>query len=165
MVHDKRRLTSVLLLAGSLALAAFCLIYPIYIIQPFRRQGARELLAALDVVRYRAVPEALCVAIACLALLMYWQSQPSRWRRAMAVVTAAGVVLMAALSRVNIYEIMFHPVDRPAFASAAESKLDGDEMVIAVDVAGSARAYPIRDISYHHIVNDVVGGVPIVATY
>jgi len=28
-----------------------------------------------------------------------------------------------------------------------------------------ARAYPIRNISYYHIVNDLVDGVPIVATY
>jgi hypothetical protein len=34
-----------------------------------------------------------------------------------------------------------------------------------VRVAGIARAYPIRSISYHHVVNDTVGGVPIVATY
>ncbi len=28
-----------------------------------------------------------------------------------------------------------------------------------------ARAYPIRSISYHHVVNDRLGGVPIAATY
>jgi hypothetical protein len=50
-------------------------------------------------------------------------------------------------------------------SAAGESKLDGGEMVIAVKIAGSARAYPIRSMSYHHIFNDVVGGEPIVATY
>jgi hypothetical protein len=53
----------------------------------------------------------------------------------------------------------------PALATAADVKLDKDEKVIAIAVNGAARAYPIRSISYHHIVNDVVGGVPIVATY
>ncbi len=38
-------------------------------------------------------------------------------------------------------------------------------MVMAVHLGGEARAYPIRIVSYHHIVNDVVGGLPIVATY
>jgi hypothetical protein len=32
-------------------------------------------------------------------------------------------------------------------------------------VGGSARAYPIRTMGYHHIVNDVVGGTALVATY
>jgi hypothetical protein len=53
----------------------------------------------------------------------------------------------------------------PTIESAADVKLDKDEKVIAIAVNGAARAYPIRSISYHHIVNDVVGAVPIVATY
>jgi hypothetical protein len=60
---------------------------------------------------------------------------------------------------------MFHPMGRPNFVAATDTKLDGAEMVMAVHIAGEARAYPIRIVSYHHIVNDVVGGVPIVATY
>jgi hypothetical protein len=66
---------------------------------------------------------------------------------------------------VNIYELMFHPVDHPAFASAAAVKLDKDDKLIVVKIAGSARAYPIRTMGYHHIVNDVVGGTALVATY
>jgi hypothetical protein len=75
------------------------------------------------------------------------------------------VCALAALSRVNVYELMFHPLGSPAFESAGESRLDKDEKVIAIEVNGAARAYPIRGMSYHHIVNDMVGGVPIVATY
>ena len=37
--------------------------------------------------------------------------------------------------------------------------------MIAVKIGGEARAYPIRSMSYHHVVNDVVGGAAIVATY
>ena len=80
----------------------------------------------------------------------------------------AGVVAVtafAALFRVNVYEAMFHPLGAPAFESAGESKLDKDEKVIAIEVNGAARAYPIRGMSYHHIVNDWVGGVPVAATY
>jgi hypothetical protein len=43
--------------------------------------------------------------------------------------------------------------------------LDGAEEVIAVHIGTAARAYPVRSMSYHHIVNDVLGGLPIVATY
>jgi hypothetical protein len=61
--------------------------------------------------------------------------------------------------------MMFHPLEKPAFSPAPKTGLDGGEQVIAIIVNGAARAYPIRVISYHHIVNDVVGGVPVVATY
>ena len=43
-----------------------------------------------------------------------------------------------------------------------DAERDGDG---ACAFNGDARAYPIREMAYHHIVNDVVGGVPIAATY
>ncbi len=60
---------------------------------------------------------------------------------------------------------MFHPDTHPAFATIQESKIDPDDAVLAVKLAGSARAYPIREMGYHHVINDWVGGVPIAATY
>jgi hypothetical protein len=66
---------------------------------------------------------------------------------------------------VNVYEIMFHPISQPSFAAASDVRLDGDEKVIAVRIGSASRAYPVRNIAYHHVVNDVVGGVPIAATY
>ena len=65
----------------------------------------------------------------------------------------------------NVYELMFHPDQHPTFTAAREVKLDGAEKVIAVRAGGEARAYPIRGMSYHHVVIDVLGGVAIVATY
>jgi hypothetical protein len=32
-------------------------------------------------------------------------------------------------------------------------------------VKGARRAYPIREMAYHHLVNDAPAGEPIVATY
>jgi len=37
-------------------------------------------------------------------------------------------------------------------------------MVLAVKIHGEAVAYPVRQMGYHHIMQDVVGGVPIAAT-
>ena len=107
----------------------------------------------------------VCAVSAVLAGILYWRAQPKIMPKIGILAAVAAVCLFAGLSRVNIYEIMFHPMGRPAFASAADTKLDGGEMVMAVNLGGEARAYPIRGVSYHHIVNDVVGGVPIVATY
>jgi hypothetical protein len=163
--NDKRKRTYVLLIAACFGLSLFCLVYPIYVIRPFRHQGVRELAAALVILRFRLVAMALCTVIALLAATLYWRVQPQTLRRIVAALGVTAVCLFTGLSRVNIYELMFHPMGRPAFVPAAETNLDGDEKVIAIEVGGSARAYPIRIISYHHIVNDVVGGVSIVATY
>ena len=39
------------------------------------------------------------------------------------------------------------------------------EPVIAVEVGGEARAYPQKVLMFHEVVNDVVGGEPIAATW
>ena len=69
------------------------------------------------------------------------------------------------MSRLNYFEWMFHPVDSAKFESESSSKLDTKEMILAVRYGSDARAYPIREMAYHHILNDVVGGVPIAVTY
>jgi hypothetical protein len=69
------------------------------------------------------------------------------------------------MSRLNYFEWMFHPVESAKFDSEAASKLAADEMILAVRYGSDARAYPIREMAYHHVLNDVVGGVPIAVTY
>ncbi len=120
---------------------------------------------ALAVTRYRAAFMVALLALAFIALIWYWRREPRWFRRTVSAAAVLAVGAMALASRVNIYELMFHPLGPPAFMAAGQSKLDGDEMVIAIRVGTAARAYPIRDISYYHIVNDLVDGVPIAATY
>lgn len=59
------------------------------------------------------------------------------------------------------------PVDNPVFVPVAENLelLDPVEPVVAIEIGGDARAYPIRAMVWHEIVNDVVGGVPVAVTY
>jgi|SRR5271165_765905 len=148
-----------------LAIAFFCLAYPMYVIRPFRHQGPRELAVALAVIQIRPIVTVLVSLSAVVSLVLYWRVQ-HRWLRRIAVTFAVlAVCACTALARVNVYEIMFHPMGPPSSEPVQTTKLDGKEMVIAVNVGGAARAYPIRVISYHHIANDTVGGVPIVATY
>lgn len=146
-----------------LALAA--LAYPLYVIRPFRPQGPQELAAALAVLRYRFPLELLLALVALFVAVRYWRREPRPLRRAAAVAGVLLTVACAALSRVNVYERMFHPNERPSFAAATQARLDAGEMVLAINVNGAARAYPVRSLSYHHIVNDTLNGVPIVATY
>ncbi len=48
---------------------------------------------------------------------------------------------------------------------AKPDSLTDTDMVLAVEINGEAVAYPVRLMAYHHLVHDVVGGTPIVATY
>ena len=150
---------SVLIL--SLATAILFLGYPNYVIRPKRPQGPHELQAALFLLRYQHVVELLCAALAAIALVRLLRRTSTRGFRVRAFSAAAAVFLCAGLSFVNIYEVMFHPAGTPAFQPARGAGLDSDEKVLAVN----AHAYPIRSVSYHHIVNDTEDGVPIAVTY
>jgi hypothetical protein len=156
---------SLVVLIACLAVSLFCLVYPIYVIRPFRHQGVRELAAALAVLQARLVVTLICSALAVWSAMWIWGTEPKRWLRFLAVVAAVAVSAFTALARINIYELMFHPVEQFVFVSAAQVKLEPGEMVVAVNLNGTARAYPIRSMSYHHVVNDVVAGRPITATY
>lgn len=57
-------------------------------------------------------------------------------------------------------------IDNPLFVPiAAENELADREPVIGVVIEGEARAYPLRIMMWHEIVNDVVGGLPVAVTY
>lgn len=56
--------------------------------------------------------------------------------------------------------------DEPQFKPASEeTSIPGNEPVVALDINGVARAYPLRYLMWHEIVNDTIGGVPVAVTY
>jgi hypothetical protein len=156
----------ILVLLACMAVSLVSVVYPIYVIRPFRAQGARELTAALMVSRFGPTITLISALAAVVAAIAYWRDQAPRLGRMSVAAGAMLVCALAVLARVNVFEaLMFHPLEHPAFAAAKDIKLDGDEKLIVVKVNGSARAYPIREMAYHHVVNDVVGGTALVATY
>lgn len=57
-------------------------------------------------------------------------------------------------------------IDEPPFVRARSVWfLQDREPVIALEIDGDARAYPLQILMWHEIVNDVVGGVPVAVTY
>ena len=57
-------------------------------------------------------------------------------------------------------------IDDPLFLSAGEVDfLEENEPVLALTVNGESRAYPVQIMTWHEIVNDTIGGVPVAVTY
>lgn len=57
-------------------------------------------------------------------------------------------------------------IDNPTFRKAVdESRLSPREPVLTLELGGQARAYPIRYLMWHEIVNDTVAGVPVAVTF
>jgi hypothetical protein len=162
-MSSARILRSLLLL--STALALFCLLYPLYVIRPFRAQGTTELNNALLLLQWRSwlLPLLVVASLALAALL--WRQSP-RFRKRLGLVSLALLTCVSAVAaRINVFEQMFHPIEAPAFLPAAQARFDAEDMVLAVTANNQSRAWPVRTLAYHHLINDTVGGVPLVATY
>lgn len=58
-------------------------------------------------------------------------------------------------------------IDEPRFltGAAAEAQMLPGERLLGVVIDGEARAYPLKMLSRHEIVNDEVAGVPIAVTW
>lgn len=153
-----------LVLALSAIISLLAAGYPMLVIQPFKYQAPGALSTALLVRQWAPLLTAIAAIVALLALARLWPAK--RWApRTGAVLLLVLALCGAAFSRVNIFERMFAPIDQVDYWRIADAKLDADDMVMAVRFNNEARAYPIRMMAYHHVVNDWVGGVPLVGTY
>jgi len=147
------------------ALGAIGLFFiPAFIIRPFTHQSARGLAVAMAL-RQRAPWVTLGAALVCLVFAFVLWDAVNKWRKALLVFVMILVAFSAVMARLNYFEWMFHPVDSTKFEPESASKLGSTEMILAVRYGADARAYPIREMAYHHILNDVVAGVPIAVTY
>ncbi len=163
MTNARSRILWILLaIFGVAGFGAFT--FPAFIIRPFTYQSPRGLWWAMAI-RQRAPMVSLLCAIACLIIVALLWENVGKWRKGLLSALMILVAAAAVMSRLNYFEWMFHPVDSPQFEAEAASKLDGKEMILAVNYESDARAYPISQMAYHHILNDVVGGVPIAVTY
>lgn len=58
------------------------------------------------------------------------------------------------------------PIDAPQFLPAASFEgIGAQEPVLSIGINGDFRAYPLRILLWHEIVNDEIGGVPVLISY
>jgi hypothetical protein len=153
-----------LLLLPLLALAV--VLVPALLIRPFAPQSPASLELAYTLRRWSPW---LTVGAALLGLALavrLWRETPGLMPRIGAALLALVAVATTWMSRQNHFEWMFAPLPDARFVRAGEAQaVAPEEMVLAVRAGGDAVAYPVRQLAYHHLVEDSVGGVPIVATY
>jgi uncharacterized membrane protein YhaH (DUF805 family) len=160
---SRRSLWFLLSIAAALALAV--VLVPALVIQPFRPQSPRGLEISFFLKRLAPIVTVVTL-LACFALVVkLWRG--ARWSRIALILLLIPAMLSAWFARQNHFEWMFNPLANVGYvltANAATFVADSD-LVMAVARNGEAAAYPIRQLAYHHLVQDSVGGVPIVVTY
>ena len=160
----KRKLAWLVLLLATAGVLAM-VIAPVFIIIPFKAQTSGGLRLALTLRDWSPIAAPAASFLVLLLMVFLWRG--SRWWRKTLLVLAFLLTLPPVwFSRQNHFEWMFNPLPNPSYASAGEADfIDKADYVIAVELNGDAAAYPIRQMAYHHVVHDIVGGVPIVVTY
>ncbi|MVA97205.1 DUF3179 domain-containing protein [Nitratireductor sp. CAU 1489] len=107
------------------------------------------------------------VCLAGLAATMAARADPDRWAR-------EGWKTDFSRSTIDFNEILsggpprdgIPSIDDPKFAPAATIATVGDrEPVIRLALGDEIRAYPLQVLTWHEIVNDEIGGVPVAVTY
>lgn len=139
---------------------------PAWIVQPFRPQSQQGLAASYTLRRWSPVVSILALATALVLVLWLWRGARAWWRRGVLIVALILTGAATWLARQNHFEWMFNPLAGAAYAKANEAGFVADtDMVMAIEIGGEAVAYPVRQMAYHHVVQDMVGGTAVVATY
>jgi len=157
-----RRIATALIPIALIAVVAL----PLVLDQPFGSQTARTIEAVYAMRRLSPIVTVLGLA----ALTVLAAVSLRRRRTGLALVGFGGALALAIaaawFARQNPFEWMFNPLPQPQFVAAAKATfVEPDDLVLAVSVDGDAAAYPIRQMAYHHLVNDRIGRTPAVVTY
>ena len=154
----------ILLIIAVLGLAM--VIVPVWVIQPFRPQTTRGLELSYALRRWSPLVTIIALISALLLIVWLWRGSRRWWRKALLVGILLPALAATWFARQNHFEWMFNPLANAAYAKSSDvSFIAGSDMVLTVASNGEAVAYPVRFMAYHHLVQDVVGGTPIVATY
>jgi hypothetical protein len=152
---------------GLLALLTLgVVVVPIVLIRPFSPQTPAGVAVAyhLRTLSPWVAPGGALLVAFVVAVILRRRPHWALSALAVAVLLACGGA--AWLSHQNHFEWMFAPLPGADYARAREAGfLDPSDMVVAVELFGDAVAYPVRQMAYHHLLNDRVGGVPVVSTY
>lgn len=149
------------LVAINLALA----VAPVAITMPMLAQ--KPWMLELSFVAKSAGPPIAALSLAIAAIIL-WRSW-GNWVRRRRITAAAMTILVAAAlaaGRINLVELMFAAAPGIELAAIDSFREIGDgDMVIGVTLEGVSRAYPVRYLAYHHLVNDRIGSTVLLPNY
>lgn len=159
----KRWWAALLVLDAALALLVAGL--PFYFIRPFVAQTPRGLEVSYVLRTWGPLLTVLLLAAGLVCAAQLWSG--GRWLRRLGVIVAVLFLGgMALAARWSPEESYFQPLPEPGFIEASRAThVEPTDMVLGVVMGGQAKAYPVRLLAYHHLVNDELGGAPLVATY
>jgi hypothetical protein len=150
-----------LVIAAAVAMVAI----PVFVIVPFKAQTASGVEWSYRLRRWSPLSTVVATILFLALCVKLWRGA-RWWGRVAMPALLAPLLAVTWFARQNHFEWKFNPLPNADYARAAEAGFVADsDMVMAIEINGDAVAFPVRQMAYHHVVNDVVGGKPITATY
>ena len=150
-----------------IVLAAFAMVaIPVFLIQPFAPQTGRDVSLSFTLKSWSPIMTIVATVLAGGIAFWVWRNSRRWWSKAFLIIPLFVTLFCVWFAQQNHFEWMFNPLHQAKFASVPSADFVKDnEMVLAVNINGDAVAFPVLQMAYHHIAQDVVGGTPITATY
>jgi Protein of unknown function (DUF3179) len=154
-------LSLLLIVAAAVAMVAV----PVFVIMPFKAQTATGVEWSYWLRRWAPIATVGATVLFLALCAKLWRGA-RWWSRLVMPALLAPLLVVTWFARQNHFEWFFNPLPNPDYARVAEAGFVADsDIVMVIEINGDAVAYPVLQMAYHHIVNDVVGGKPITATY
>src|SRR5262245_13230692 len=154
-------LSLLLVVAAAVAVVAI----PVFVIMPFKAQTPAGVEWSYRLRRWSPLATVTATLVFLALCLKLWRGA-RWWGRSALTLLLLPLLAVAWFAQQNHFEWLFNPLPNAAYARASEAGFVAEnDMVMAVEINGEAVAYPVRQMAYHHVINDVVGGKPITATY
>lgn len=107
------------------------------------------------------VAPALSIVVVALLGVRLWRDRTWRGWGLLCIAAAC-----AWMSRVNLLEWIFAGASEARFVNISDfHDVRDSDMVIGVTIDGRSRAYPVRFLAYHHMLNDRLGNTELLPTY
>jgi Protein of unknown function (DUF3179) len=150
-----------LIVAAAVAMVAI----PVFVIMPFKAQTAAGVEWSYWLRRYSPIATVIATVLFLALCAKLWRGA-RLWGRLAMPALLAPLLAITWFAYQNHFEWMFNPLPNADYARMGEAGFVADtDMIMAVEINGEAVAYPVRQMAYHHVINDVVGGKSIAATY
>ena len=117
-------------------------------------------VGANTIYRFRLLRTALAAAGVALALAA-WLRRPCRGHLATLPLT----LLLGGLTWLFDPPCIFIALDHPPHVPASQAALGAGALVLGLELATAACAWPLEMVVPHHLVNDTVGRTPVLASY
>ena len=158
--------TAWLILLAIVLLVVAMVFTPVWFIKPFSAQTEKQLEISYFFKSWSPILT-IVFALAAIGLAVFIWKNSKRWFGKAALIVPLFIIFVFTwFARQNHFEWMFNPLENANFAKVSETDfVADDEMVLAVKINDDAVAFPVRQMAYHHIAQDVVSGTPITATY